>query len=168
MPQKIYSLREAQVIFREPVGFSYLFTPKNIATNTGWVSDRWDRGSGAAPERYIVRGKTKVAAAATAGTILTMYVAQGDGTDADAALGTGNAALPSVERRRNLTPIGVIVADGNGTNVGPFISRPYTIELLDRYVQIVWFNEFGVALTNVAADHTCVFTPVPWEVEDAT
>lgn len=168
MPQKVYGIRESPIVFQE-TGGTVSFTPKNLATGAGWVSARYDRGAGVAfPERYILRGKTKVAAAATLGTILTMYLVQSDGTNADGALGTTNAALPTLDRRRNLTPVGVIVADGNGTNLGPFISRPYTIEIYDQYFSLAWINEFGVALTNVAADHVCTVTPVPWEVEDTT
>jgi hypothetical protein len=162
MPSKQYAVRETVVTFKS-TGGTVTFTPTSLANNAGRVSAQWDRGTGSSADRYIFRAKTKLAVAPAVGAILTIYLATSDGTDNDGELGTTDAALPAADRRRNLTPIGVIVAD-EASNTRFFITSGI-IEILERFVQVVWYNEMGQALSATAADHLFELTPCPPEMQ---
>lgn len=163
MPQKSYVHRETAITF-QPSGGSVLFTPTGIATATGWISDQWDRGIDAVAERYIWRAATKVATNPALGAFLTVYIFTSDGTYADGNLPTTDQALPAADRRRNLNPTGVLQADVVSTT--QVFTRSGVVEILDRYVQVCWYNEFGVALSSTAADHFMSLTPAPSELQE--
>jgi hypothetical protein len=157
----IYRKLESPVVFKE-TGGNVLFTPKNKATGTGRISSQWDRGTGAVAERVIIRAVTKLQGVAAVGAIVNLYVFGSDGADSDGGLGATDADLLTDERRA-LTPVGVIVA--KAATVGPFKSKGYVIELLDRYIQVAEWNEMGQTFTNVAADHYVTITPAPAEIQ---
>lgn len=163
MPQKLYSRREDAVRF-EASGGNVVLTLTSLANGAGRVSAQYDRGVGGAADRFIWRFKTTLAVAAALGAVLTIYLVTSDGTDADGNLGTTDAALPALDRRRNLVPIGSVIADAAST--GPFKASG-VVEILERFVQVVVVNEMGQALSASAGDHAFVLTPVPPEVQDS-
>lgn len=166
MATKIYRASEAQITFKS-TGGTVLFTPTSLANGAGRISTQWDRGAGSLPDRYLWHARTKVATAPTLGNILTLYLAAASSAttpgDTDGELGSVDAALPAADRRRNLTPIGVIVIDEAST--ARIFKSSGTIELLARWYTLVWFNEFGVALSATAGDHIFTIEPVPPELQ---
>lgn len=162
MANKLYTARETVITFKASGG-TVLFTPTSLATAAGRYSTQWDRGAGSVPDRYVFHARTKIAVAPVVGTILTVYLGFSDGTDNDGELGTTDAALPAADRRRNLTPIGCIVADEASTT--RVMKTSGIIEILARFVTLTWYNEFGQALSATAGDHVTTFEPVPPELQ---
>jgi hypothetical protein len=163
MPSRLYSLKETAIAFKKPG--PVLLTLAGLTTGNGRVSDRWDRyqggAAGAYANRFMGRAKIKLAVAAVVGVTAAIYLVTSDGTDSDGGLGTGDAALPALDRRRNLTQIATIVADA--ATVGPFFAPISIFEFDDRYMQILVVNEMGQSLTAVDADHYVNIWSVPLE-----
>lgn len=164
MANKIYSVIETAITFKASGG-TVLFTATSLANVAGRYSTQWDRTGGAVskPDRYLWHARTKIAVAPAVGTILTIYLGASDGTDNDGELGTTDAALPAADRRRNLTPIGVIVADEASTS--RVMKSSGIVELTARYYTLAWYNEFGQALSATAGDHVFTLEPVPPEIQ---
>lgn len=162
MPNKLYRALETAIVFKSAAGDA-LFTPTSLANGAGRVSARYDRGALSQADRFIFRARVKCATAPVVGAILTIYLALSDGTDADGELATTDAALPAADRRRNLRPIGCIQADE--ASAIRFFTKSDVIEVPDRYIQVVFYNELGVALSATATDHFFSLTPVPPELQ---
>lgn len=162
MATKVYGARETAIVFKSSGGDA-AFTPTSLANAAGRVSAQYDRGATSKPTIYIWRARTKLNVSPTVGAILSVYLATSDGTDADGELGTTDAALPAADRRRNLTLIGVIQADEASTTRS--MNASGLVEIRERYVQVVWYNEFGQALSGTAGDHQVTLTPAPDELQ---
>ena len=162
MPNRILALRETPITFKQSGGTAD-FNPSGKVNNTGRVSNRWDRGTLATSPRYIWRAKTRCATAPAIGAILKVYLVTSDGTDADGEINVVGGDLPTADRLRNLTPIGVVVADEASST--RFFIASGVVEILERYVQVVWYNEFGVALSATTTDHLFTLTAAPDEIQ---
>jgi hypothetical protein len=163
MPNKVYHAPETSITFKE-TGGSVTFTPKNITTGAGRVSAQWDRGAGSKPGLYKWRAKTAGASAATVGRVVEILFATSDGTIVDGDFGTTDAGMSDIDYKRNCQWVGNVAADdsqGAGTNY----NGSGVVEILDRYVSVVWWNDLGVSLTNTAGDHEFTLTPVPMEIQ---
>lgn len=142
--------RETALVFGTS-GQTVNLTMTSLANNAGRVSSQYDRGTGLASDEYFGRASIKLAVAAAIGATARIYVASSDGTDVDGGLSATDAALPSVERLRNLIQVATIVADA--ATVGPFFAPIPIFRFEGRYMQFVIYNEMGQALTATAADH---------------
>ena len=162
MPNKVYVAPETPIVFKSSGG-DVTFRPMNVGNGAGRISARWDRGAGAKPGWYKWRAKTKAASALTVGNQLEIYLATSDGTNADGNQSTTDAAFSAGDKRRNLQPIGTLNAD-SATNGEPQIGSG-VIFIADRYVSVVWWNAFGVALSGTATDHEFSLTPIPDEIQ---
>ena len=162
MPNKIYIAPEAAIVFKSSGG-TVTFTPTSLGNNAGRVSARHDRGTGSRAARFEWRAKTKCATAPAVGTLLYVYLSTSDGASADGELGTADAALPALDRRRNLQLLDTVACDE--ASATRFFIKSGLIEVTSRYLSVVWVNEFGVSLSATAGDHEFSLTPVPDEVQ---
>lgn len=162
MANLLYHVRETPIVFKS-TGGDAVFTLTSLGTGAGRQSARFDRGTTAKPDRYIWRARTKAAVAPVVGNVVNLYLGTSDGTDADGELATGDAALPALDRRRNLQWIGSIVCD-EASNTR-FFTRSGLIEICERWIQPVWVNDLGQALSSTAADHYFTLTPAPPELQ---
>jgi hypothetical protein len=94
---------------------------------------------------------------------MTVYLATGDGTDIDGDIGTGGGLLTSVDQLRNITPIGVVVVNVSSTTT--VFTASGTIEIWDRYVSVLWRNDFGQNLSATSADHIFTLTPKNMQIQ---
>lgn len=162
MANKIYNAPETPITFKSSGG-TVVFTPQNVSNGAGRISAQWDRGAGSKPGLYRWRARTKAAAALSVGTVLEIYAVTSDGTTVDGNFGTADAAVSASDKRRNLEPIGSIVADS--TTNGEVQQSSGLIEIHERYFSVMWWNALGQALTNTAGDHEFILTPVPPEIQ---
>jgi hypothetical protein len=144
-------------------GGDVTFTPTSVANGAGRISAQWDRGAGSKPALYLWRAKTKAAAALTAGNLLELYLAFGDGTNVDANMGTADAAWSTGDKRRNLKRIGAVEADST-TNGEPQHASGLVV-ITSRYVSVAWWNALGQALSGTAGDHEFTLTPHTPEIQ---
>lgn len=164
MASKQYFNPETNVVFKS-TGGDVTFTPQNVANAAGRISAQLDRGAGAKPGFYRWYALTKAAAALAVGNQLRIYLNQSHGSAAGEVTGnqaTTDGAFASEDKLRNMgAPIGVVNADS--TTNGEIQIATGVCFIYSRYVQVVWWNALGQALTNVAADHVFILTPIPPE-----
>lgn len=146
-----------------PSGGDVTFTPTSLADGAGRRSARLDLGSGARPSLYRWMAKTKFASALTANRIaVEIYLVESDGTRADGNQGDTDAAVSVSSKRANLQRIGSVVSDD--TTSGEVQQASGYFRTSARYIQVVWWNASGVALTGTGSDHEFVIQPVNVEV----
>jgi hypothetical protein len=162
MTDLIYYLPQTIITFGNNSN-TVLFTPQSITTAAGRISTQWNRGTGAQPREFRWRAKTKSSSAYTVGAVLEIYLATSDGTTVDGNFGTSDAGFSSADLRRNLQPVGTIVADN--TTAGNPLQASGRIDIEEQFVSVVWWNALGVTLTGTAADHLFELTPVPSQLQ---
>jgi hypothetical protein len=135
------------------------WTLSALASGTGRLSARFDKGTGAQPSLYEMRCRASLTGTLTIGQWLSFYVVTSDGTDQDGALGTGDA-LVTVERFRNLTLVGVLVVDQTTQNLTMTASFR-NVYLPNRYVSLAIWNATTIPLETSTSKHRCTLTPMP-------
>jgi hypothetical protein len=150
------------VVFKQ-TGGNVAFNPVSITPGQVRYSAQYDRGTAATPSLYSWRARTKAAVAPTVGGVMTVYLAAGDGTDIDGDIGTGGGLLTSVDQLRNITPIGVVVVNVSSTTT--VFTASGTIEIWDRYVTVLWRNDFSQNLSATSADHSFTLTPKNMQIQ---
>jgi len=161
MATKIYQHDETAKVWKASGGDA-AFTPTSLATNTGRQGAHLDLGTSArsrlfAWRAWIVPGATRVV-----GEAIRIYLKTSDGTSPDNDDGTGDIAVSSSDKLRNLRQIGAIVIDENAAV--PMVASGF-IEVVARYVAPVFWNGTANTLSATAADFGFSLTPVPDEVQ---
>jgi hypothetical protein len=136
----------------------------NKATLTGQVSALADKGTGAQPAVWQAQCSISLTGTNIVAATVEYYVATSqDGTTLDGGV-TANAALATADKRRNLTPIGVLVVDQTTTNT-TMIATFRNIYLPSRYYALAFFNNTTLPTETSTTKHKCVFTPVPVQMQ---
>lgn len=164
MANKIYLQRETEITFKSSAG-SAVFTPTSVANNAGRISAQYDLGAAPKSRLYRWRAKTACQATPTVGNIIRIYlVCADDATDLDGNAGVSDAAYNTENLTRNLQWIGNFNIDVAGTGAQKASSLG-AIEIVSRYVSVVWWNASGATLSATAGDHQFVLIPVPDEIQ---
>jgi hypothetical protein len=163
MPSLIYVQPETAITWRNTAGTAVL-TLTSVAASAGRQGALHDFGAlTARSRRYEWRAFVKFATAPVVGDIIDIYLKTGDGTHRDNDDGTGDAAVSSVNKLRNLVWIGAIEVDEASTT--PEFSASGEIEVSAREVAPVFWNGTADALSATAGDHGFDLTPKPDEVQ---
>jgi hypothetical protein len=158
---KIYNDSESAITWKSSGG-SAAITCTSLANNAGRVGVQFDRGAGARAQRFIWELQYKCVATPTLGSTVSLYmaVAQSDATIPTGNVGQADAALSALDKRRNLTFLGVSEIDVASTALQ---TASGFIELEHRYLSLVLINETGAAFSATATDTLFTLTPVPLE-----
>lgn len=164
MPNNVYVSPETAITFKASGG-SAVLTMTSLANGAGRVSAQIDRGAGAHAAKYLVEVQTKSGTAMTVGGTLQVYLAmaQADATQPDGAVGQVDAALTSIEQRRNL--LLACIAEAPVTTSGAQLKASGEVVVSARYVSVVPVNELGAALSATASDHIITLTPIPDQIQ---
>lgn len=133
-----------------------------LASGAGRYSARYDKGSGSQPTKFSWECHLQLTGTNVVGEVVEFYVALSDGTNAQGALGTSDAAL-ATDKRKNLTLIGVLVVDQTTTNTTMVAHG--TVDIYTRYFSLGVWNATALALKTDTAVHGCTFTPVFPEIQ---
>jgi hypothetical protein len=167
MANKVYRALETAIIWKTSAGTAVL-TMTSLANNAGRIGAQVDRGAGSSAARYLWRLRTKLGATTTSvvlGNTLSVYLATSDdGTVIDGAQSTADAALSSLEKRRNLQFLGVVEVDKTAAAGDQYIGSGIC-EIANRYISPVIINEVGNTLSATATDHEFDLIPIPDEVQ---
>jgi hypothetical protein len=167
MANKVYVARETALSWKTSAGTAVI-TLTSLANAAGRIGAQVDRGAASTAARYVWRLRTKLGATTTGvvlGNTLSVYLATSDdGTVIDGAQSTADAALSSLEKRRNLQFLGVVEVDKTAAAGDQYIGSG-VCEIPSRYVSPVIINEVGNALSATATDHEFTLTPVPDEIQ---
>jgi hypothetical protein len=139
----------------------------NKATLTGQVSALADKGvtpTAAQPAVWQAQCSISLTGTNIVAATVEYYIATSqDGTTLDGGV-TANAALASADKRRNLTPIGVLVVDQTTTNT-TMIATFRNIYIPSRYYALAFYNNTTLPTETSTTKHKCVFTPMPVQMQ---
>lgn len=162
MANKVYAATETALVFKDSGGDAVI-TLQNLAAGVGRLSARYDRGTGSKPRRYKWRAVIQWETAPVVGEYAEIYLAESDGTTADANVGTADAAL-TAGQKLNLPLIGLVAAQTTDTATS-FVRSGYCW-ISERYFSVgVWNASAADNMENTANASTVTFTPVPDEIQ---
>ena len=140
------------------------WTLSALANSAGRVSVQHDKGTGAQPSLWQFVCRVQLTGTNVPGSTVEFYVVPGDGTDTAGGVGTADAALASSDKRRNLTFMGVLVADQGTTNV-QMTAVFSNVYIPSRYYSLAAWNSSGLPLKTDTAAHRCTGTPMPFQMQ---
>lgn len=162
MANEVLNKQGTAIVVKESGG-NVVFTPKNIANNTGRMSASIDLGATFAG-RYAVECQSKLASAPTAGLTIEVYWATSKDDSVWPGKVTGtDAAYPATvdDNKKQLALLGSLTCH----NTTDAQIKTLGLRPIGRYGVIVWINKTGQTLTNVAADHIVTLTPIIDEIQ---
>ena len=160
---KAYLLPETAITWLN-AGGSELLTLTSIAAGAGRQGALHDFGTAARSPEFAWRGWVKFATTPIVGERVKVYWKTSDGTSPDNDDGTGDIALSSEDKLKNLMFLGSIIVDQAST--APLFVSSGDIYLPHRYGSPVFFNDTADALSSTATDHGFSLTPVPIQGQD--
>lgn len=161
MANLIYRAQETAIQFSDTDG-DYVITLANLATATGRVSARVDRGVGSKPARYKWRASFQFQAGLAVNQSVDIVLGESDGTYADGVVGTGDAALTEYQAA-NMQTIGKVYVQSATANTS-FVASG-TCWIMERYFCVGAFN-YGAVLRNLSNINRIIVIPMPDEVQD--
>ena len=162
MANKIYRAIETAITFQDSAG-DVAITLQNLGFGAGRLSARYDQGAGSKSRLWNWRAVVQFETAAAVEERVEIWLFESDGTYADGAVGTADAALTS-DQRKNGKLLGVVVVDTTGTATNIIASGVCVIST--RYFSIgVWNASAADNLENTANACKIIMTPVPDEIQ---
>ena len=162
MSNEVLDKQGTDIVIKESGG-TVVFTPKNIANNTGRMSATIDLGEKFA-KRYQVEVISKLASAPDAGLGIEIYWATSkDGSVWPGKVTGSDAAYPSTvdDNKKQLLLLGPLPCHNTTDEQIKILGlRP-----IGRFGVIVWVNKTAQTLTNTAADHIVTLTPIIDEIQ---
>lgn len=155
--------KQGTAIVIKASGGDVVFTPQNIANNTGRMSAVIDLGATFA-KKYAVEVKSKLTSAPDAGLTIEVYWATSkDGSVWPGKVTGSDAAYPSTidDNVKQLLLLGPLPCH----NTTDEQIKVLGLRPIGRFGVIVWVNKTAQTLTNVAADHIVTLTPVIDEIQ---
>jgi hypothetical protein len=161
MANKILQKDETPITWKSSGG-TETFTPTTLGASAGRQGAHHDFGTSARSRLFAWRAYIKPGGTRAVGEGVRVYLKTSDGTHHDNDDGTGDIALSSSDKLRNLRQPGSIVIDENAAveMVGSGI-----IEIGARYAAPVFFNGTANALSSTATDFGFELTPIPDEIQ---
>lgn len=163
MANKVYHAVETALVIKSSGG-DVAITCTSLANNAGRVSAQLDRGAGSKPQLYRWEFECKLVATPTIGNAVSLYLAtaQANAASPDGNVGTTDAALSSLEKRRNLQFVGVVEIDVASTALQKGAG---VVQIDSRYISLVVINEGGSAFSATAGDTIFTLIPIPPEIQ---
>ena len=162
MANEVLNKQGTAIVIKESAG-DVVFTPKNIANNTGRMSASIDLGAKFAG-RYAVECQSKLQVAPDAGLGIEIYWAtsKDDGVWPGKVTGSDGAYPSTVDdNKKQLTLLGSLTCH----NTTDAQIKILGLRPISRYGVIVWVNKTAQTLTNTAADHIVTLTPIIDEIQ---
>lgn len=143
-------------------GGTETFTPTSLGSAAGRQGALHDFGTAARSDLFVFRAWIKPGGTRVVGQVIEVYLKTSDGTSADNADGTGDAAVSAQDKLRNLRQIGVIQIDKNAADLMVCSGR---VAISARYGAPVFWNATANTLSTTAGDYGFSLTPVPLEAQ---
>lgn len=162
MANLVYILPETAIVWSDTTG-DLAMTLNNLATTVGRQGAVKDWGTGARALWYAYRSWVQFATAPVVGETVDIYLKTSDGTRPDNDDGTGDIALSSADKLKNLFRLKPIIVDEAATGV-LMVSSGF-VQLPHRFVMPVFLN--STADNLVASDDVSgvSLTPVPDQIQ---
>lgn len=166
MPNKVYIAPETAITWRN-TGGSAALTLTSVAASAGRQGAHYSLDGGTGADRsgyYMWRAWVKFATTPVVGEVVELYLKTSDGTHPDNDDGTGDIAVSSSDKLKNLLPIGVIIVDEASTTP-EFVASGGPVFIGSDDVAPVFWNATADALSATASDHGFDLIPVPPEIQ---
>jgi len=161
MANKIYQIAETAITWLASGGIE-TFTPTSLATANGRQGAHHDFGTSARSRLFEWRAWMKPGGTRVVGEAVRVYLKTSDGTHPDNDDGTGDIALSSADKLRNVRQLGAIVID---ENAAVEMAASGIVEIAARYAAPIFYNATANTLSATAADFGFSLTPIPDEVQ---
>lgn len=161
----VYRASQTAITFKESTG-SAVLTLNNLAHGAGRVSARYDRGAGSQPEDFFLKSVLCWETAGVVSERVEIYVVESDGTDAEGAFGTADAAWTDANIKPNLRLAAINTTQATTGDAKNVSTRRVTIT--ERYFSIAVWN--ASAASHLQADDNAsyiILTPVPPDIQAA-
>lgn len=162
MAESLVYMKQGTAIVWAASGGDALFTPTSLGASAGRQGAHYDLGTASRPRRYAWRAWIVPGATRVVGETVRVYLKTSDGTHPDNDDGTGDIAVSSIDKLRNVTQIGSIIID---ENAAVEMVASGEVELSHRYVAPIFWNATANALSSTAGDYGFSLTPVPDAVQ---
>ena len=163
MANKVYVNPETALLFADAAQTEdATLTLSALASGAGRYSARFDRGAGARAALYEWLLNFSLTGTNVVAAQVEVYVVRSDGTYADGALGTADAALVT-GKRNNLLFAGLAIVDQVTTNT-VMSARGY-VWLPTRYFSMAVWNATTLPFQTTTTLHQLYMTPVPDEIQ---
>lgn len=162
MANKIYIAPETATTWTDTTG-DLAMTLNNLATVTGRQGAQKDLGSASRSGMYAWRAWVQFATNPTVGKTVEIYLKTSDGTHPDNDDGTGDIALSSTDKLKNLRLLGLIVVDEALASIE--MVKSGVVFIGSRYVNPVFYNATGQNLKATNNLSGFSLTPIPDEVQ---
>ena len=161
MANKIYQHDETAITWLSSGGTN-AFTPTSLGSSAGRQGAHHDFGTSARSRIFAWRAWIKPGGTRVVGEIVRVYIKTSDGTIADNDDGTGDIAVSSIDKLRNLQQIGSIVIDEDAPVT---MAASGVVEIGARYGAPVYWNGTNNTLSSTAGDFGFSLTPIPDEIQ---
>lgn len=161
MANKVYQLHETAKVWKSSGGDA-AFTPTSLGSAAGRQGAYLDLGAAAAGRWYAYRAWLKPGSTRVVGEVVEVGLITSDGTSPDNDDGTGDIAISSIDKLRNLRRLRPIVIDENAAVT--MVSSGYCF-VEQRYVAPWFWNRTANSLSSTATDYGFSLTPVTDEVQ---
>jgi hypothetical protein len=163
MPNLVYENEESAITWLSTGGTEqFLASGAPIASAAGRQGALHDFGVAARSRRFVWRAWIKPGTTRVVGERVELYLKTSDGSHPDNDDGTGDIAVSSSDKLRNLKPIGVIQID---ENAAVEMANSGEIEISARHAGPVFWNATANSLSSTATDYGFSLTPVPDEIQ---
>lgn len=164
MPNKVYTNTETDIYFGSGTAPTVEFSPEGLPIGSGQISTSKDLG--AFPHSSIYRwiAQTSVAGTGSLNGAVEMYLATSpDNSRFDGGLTANNSMIGNSNVKKNLHWMGSIGVQTVGS--GALYVTSGIVEIYNRYVSLVWFNQSQAKLWPVSGVHQLILTPIPDEIQ---
>lgn len=161
MANKVYQHDESLITWLASGG-TEAFTPTTLGAAAGRQGAYHDFGVSARPRRMAWRAWLKPGATRVVGEVIEIYFIASDGNHPDNDDGTGDIAVSSVDKLRNLDLIGQIQID---ENAAVEMTAHGEIDIVHRWGAPAFWNKTANALSGTAGDYGFELTPIPDEIQ---
>ena len=161
MANLIYQKQETAVTWQSSGG-TEAFTPTSLGAAAGRQGAHHDFGTASVARKFAWRARIVPGGTRVVGEFVQVWLKTSDGTNPDNDDGTGDIAVSSSDKLRNLLYLGTIQIDENAA-VQMVVSG--VVEILHRYAAPIFWNATANTLSATATDYGFSLTPVPDEIQ---
>lgn len=153
------------IVYGSEVGDDVAFSVESTANNAGRQSANYDFGDISSTGRspyYEASAYTQAQATPTVDNPCKVhYKLSTDNSTSHMTNddGTSDAAVSAEDKLKNTMHLGNILCDQAAANI-EFGAVFGLIEIYQRYGAVIWWNEFGSALTATESEHKFILTPI--------
>lgn len=164
MTSKLYQLDETAITWLD-TGGTNVFTGTSLAADAGRQGAQHDFGVSARAFEFYWRAFMQFATAPVVGEYIRIFWKTSDGTHIDNDDGTGDIAVSSVNKLKNLKYLGRILVDEASATPEFSASGLITWEARARYGQPVFWNDTADAFSSTADEHGFTLTGVTLQAQ---